>query len=385
MEQIKVLIIDADGANRAFLAQMLQKRNYLALHVSNGAEGIETAIKEQPDLIIVETNLPDYSPVDFIKQMELNPLLAAIPSVVLSSHSNPEEMQTCIEAGYTEYFVKSGMVMMTLVESIPKILMAGRKKQIESRDGLLFVFLSAKGGTGTSSLCANIGMNIAQQIVQSSVAVLDLVLPIGSIANIVGYEGNLNIATVTDRPIESITPDYVRENLVSPPHWPIHLLPGCTNPREANQFHIERIPNVLDALIKSHSYVLVDLGRGLSKISIPIIKEADLIVLVLSTDMSTVVLTKTIWEFLQEEGINATRVFPILNRAVGTEGLTKAEAEKALGLEIRLTIPYMMGNFTLANNQHSPISLKFPTDTVSMVLKEAAIEMTRQAIRSSTK
>jgi MinD-like ATPase involved in chromosome partitioning or flagellar assembly len=212
-----------------------------------------------------------------------------------------------------------------------------------------------------------------------------MVLPIGSIANIVGYEGNINIATVTDRPIESITPEYVRENLVSQPHWPIHLLPGCTNPREANQFHIERIPNVVNALIKSHSYVLVDLGRGLSKISIPIIKQADLIVLVLSTDMSTVVLTKTIWEFLQEEGIDATRVFPILNRAVGTEGLTKAEAEKALGLGIRLTIPYMMGNFTLANNQHTPISLKFPTDTASMVLKEAAIEMSRQALRTSQK
>lgn len=385
MEQIKVLIIDADEANRAFLVQMLKKKNYIALHVPSGAEGIKAAAKEQPDLIVVETNLPDYSPIDFIKQMELNPILASTPCVVLSGHSNPEEMQTCLQAGYAEYFVKSGMGMMTLVEAIPKVLMAGKKKQTENQDGLLFVFLSAKGGTGTSSLCANIGMNIAEHIVQSNVAVLDLVLPIGSIANIVGYEGDLNIASVTNRPIENITTEYVRENLVSIPHWPIHLLPGCTNPREANQFHIERIPNVLDALRKSHGYVLVDLGRALSKISIPIIKEADLIVLVLSTDMSTVVLTKTIWDFLQEEGIDAARVFPILNRAVGTEGLTKTEAEKALGLEIRLTIPYMMGNFTLANNQHAPISLKFPRDTASMVLKEAAIEMSRQAIRTSAK
>jgi MinD-like ATPase involved in chromosome partitioning or flagellar assembly len=228
-------------------------------------------------------------------------------------------------------------------------------------------------------------MNIAQHIAQSSVAIADLVLPIGSIANIVGLEGGLNIASVTDRPVENITPDYVKDNLVSPPHWLFHLLPGCTNPREANQFHIERIPKVLDSLIKTHSYVLVDLGRALSKISIPIIKEADVIVLVLSTDMSTVTLTKTVWEFLKEEGIETSRIFPILNRAVGTEGLTKTEAEKALGLEIRLTMPYMMGNFTLANNQHSPISLKFPADTASMVLKEAAIEMSRQAIRTSTK
>jgi len=67
---------------------------------------------------------------------------------------------------------------------------------------------------------------------------------------------------------------------------------------------------------------------------------------------------------------------------VGLEGLTKAEAEKILGLKIDLMMPYMMGNFTLANNQHAPISVKFPTDTASMVLRQAALEMSQKAIRT---
>jgi hypothetical protein len=45
------------------------------------------------------------------------------------------------------------------------------------------------------------------------------------------------------------------------------------------------------------------------------------------------------------------------------------EAEKILGLEIKLMIPYMMGNFTLANNQNTPLTIKFPTDT-AMVMKQ---------------
>jgi pilus assembly protein CpaE len=318
-----------------------------------------------------------------MEQMGANPILNSIPYVALSSHSDPEEMQACIAAGFTEYFVKSGMVMMTLADSIPRIMLAGRKKKQEQRDGLLFAFLSAKGGTGTSSLCANVGMNIAQHIGQSTVAVADLVLPIGSIATIVGHEGGVNIATVTDRPTESITPEFVRENLITPPHWLIHLLPGCPTPHASNLLHVERIPNVIDALRKNHNYVLVDFGRALSKISLPIIKEADLIVLVLSTDASTVSLTKTVLEYLlKEEGVEASRIFPILNRTVGAEGLTKPEAESALGLGIRLTMPYLMGNFTLANNQHMPLSKKFPTDTAAMVLKEAAIEMSRVALKA---
>lgn len=383
MDQIKVLLVDADDASRAFLAQMLMKKNYFVLHAKTGQDGLETAAKTQPNVIILDTGLADLQPSDFMSRMETNPLLTTIPCVAMSGKSDPEEMQACIAAGFSEYFVKSGMVMMTLVDSIPRIMLAGRKQKQEHRDGLLFAFLSAKGGTGTSSLCVNIGMNIAKHIGQSTVAVADLVLPIGSIATIVGKEGGFNIASVTDRPLESITPDFVRDNLVSPPHWLIHLLPGCPTPQASHQLHVERIPNVIDALRKTHSYVLVDLGRALSKISLPIIKEADLIALVLSTDASTVKLTKTVFDYLvNEEGVDPTRIFPILNRAVGTEGLTKSEAESALGLGIRLTMPYLMGNFTLANNQHTPLTVKFPADTAAMVLKEAAIEMSRQALKA---
>ena len=74
-------------------------------------------------------------------------------------------------------------------------------------------------------------------------------------------------------------------------------------------------------------------------------------------------MTKTVWEYLQSKGLQAASVFPILNRSVGLEGLTKAEIEKILGLPIKLSIPYVGANFSMANNQHLPYSTKFPTDT----------------------
>jgi MinD superfamily P-loop ATPase len=51
------------------------------------------------------------------------------------------------------------------------------------------VFLSAKGGTGTSTLCANLATYIQQTNTESRVVVADLVLPIGSMGSIVGEEG----------------------------------------------------------------------------------------------------------------------------------------------------------------------------------------------------
>jgi len=381
MEQIRILLIDPDEANRDFLTRMLKNKDYEVLHAATGKDGIEKAGIESPSLIIFDPSLPDQSLKEFLQDLSQNMRTANIPCVALSSHSNPEEMQICLQAGCAEYYVKSGMVMVNMVDSIPKLVLQSQRESAGGQDGLVIVFLSAKGGTGTSSLCANIGMSIAQNIQSSAVALVDLVLPMGSIAPIVGYEGHgFNLVSVSKLKKESISPDYFSENCVQVPQWFFSLLPGSPDPATASELEIDKIPQIITALRKKYDYVLVDVGRTLSKISLPIIEEADLIVLVLSTDLSTIDLSKKLWDYLREQGVSSDHVFAILNRAVGLEGLTKPEAERIVGIDIKLMMPHMMGNFTLANNQHIPIITKFPTDTSSMVFKQAALEMSRQAI-----
>jgi pilus assembly protein CpaE len=314
--------------------------------------------------------------------LQQHPDMADVPCVVLSSHSNPEEMQSLLQAGCAEYYVKSGMVMMTVVDAIPRFLVEGRRLRKKREKGFQYVFLSAKGGTGTSSLCANVAMNMAAQLTQSTVAIADLVLPMGSIAPLVGAEENeFNLVTVADQPTEKITAQYLKDNLVVPSRWLFHLLPGAPDPETAINLNVGHIPNIVDCLRSAYDHVLLDLGRSLSKISLPLIEQADLVVLILSTDLSTVNPTKKLWHYLREQGVSADHMFPILNRAVGLEGLTKAEAEKILELDIKLTMPYMMGNFTLANNQNTPVSVKFPTDTATLMLRQAAMEMSQKVVK----
>jgi len=381
MSPITVLVIDADEANRNFLSQLLQKKNYQVRQAATGADGIRMVLAETPTIVIFDSKLPDMNVLQLIAGLQEVPRIADVPCVVLSSHSDPDEMQACLQAGCAEYYIKSGMVMMTLVDAIPRLVAEGKRLR-KQRDGFLFVFLSAKGGTGTSSLCANIGMNMATHLSASTVAVADLVLPMGSIAPLVGAsESGVNLVSLAEQAEESISSDHIKSQLIVPPHWLFHLLPGAPDPETALNLQVNHIPQIVSSMRKTYDYVLVDLGRSLSKISLPIIQQADLIVLVLSTDLSTVNLTKKLWHYLNGQGIQPNRIFPILNRAVGLEGLTKSEAEKIIGLEIRLMMPYMMGNFSLANNQNTPISIKFPTDTATMVMKQASIEMTQLAIK----
>lgn len=382
MDPISVLVIDADEANRNFLSQLLQKKNYVVKHAATGEDGIRMVSETLPKIIVFDSKLPDMDVLHLIARLQENPHIADVPCVVLSSHSDPDEMQACLKAGCAEYYIKSGMVMMTLVDSIPRLLTEGKRLRKTQEKGGLYVYLSAKGGTGTSSLCANIGMNMANHLPHSTVAVADFVLPMGSIAPLVGApESGINLVSVTEQAEDKITPESLKQSLVVPSHWLFHLLPGAPDPETSLNLQVSHIPHIVDSLRKAYDYVLVDLGRSLSRISLPIIQEADLIVLILSTDLSTVNHTKKLWHYLRGQGIQSNRVFPILNRAVGLEGLTKMEAEKILELEIKLMIPYMMGNFTLANNQNTPVSVKFPTDTATMVLKQAAIEMTQLVLK----
>jgi len=114
------------------------------------------------------------------------------------------------------------------------------------------------------------------------------------------------------------------------------------------------------------------------------VQDADVAVLVLSNDLSTVTLTKRTLDYLLEQGVHRNRLYPMFNRAVGLEGVTKMEAEKILGIGIRNMVPYMSSNLTLANNQHVPIETKFPNDTANFVFKQIAVEISQMGILNQT-
>jgi hypothetical protein len=64
-----------------------------------------------------------------------------------------------------------------------------------------------------------------------------------------------------------------------------------------------------------------------------------------------------------------------MNRSIGLEGLTKPEAERIIGIPIKSVLPFLGGNFAMANDQHTPYTVKFPRDTASIVMKDAAKQM----------
>lgn len=381
-DRIKVLIIDQDENSRNLLISILLKRGYVVHFSNTGSDGIKKTHELLPTIIFCATDLSDIGVPELAVRLSTVSQTASIPIVAISERTNADEMGACLTAGCVEYYGKSGLNFISMVDAIPKIIGAASvRKENGSDEHLLVVFLSAKGGSGTSSLCANIGACLAKNMTPSTVGLADLVLPMGSIDSIVGYAGKFNIVDVARLATKEITPKYLQDNLNVPKNWGFHFLPGTPDPDQSEALNAKQIPDIIKTLTKTYDYTLIDFGRALSKISIPVLKNADAIVIVMGTDLSAVNLTKKLCTFLQSLQIDNQHLFIILNRAVGLEGCSKMEAEQIIGVPIRITIPYMMGNFALANNQNLPIPIKYPTDTATLILNQAALEISSLAIK----
>ena len=380
-----ILVLDENIASRNFLANILREKQFKILEAASGKEALIIAWRDGPDLILFDPVLSDIQDTEFILKLRNNPRTNGTPLIAISSDPGPMRREACMNAGVNEYILKSSQAVPALEEALSRLFGIEKQTEVALKDGgkkgLLIVFLSAKGGTGTSSLCANLAMNIQSLQSEARIVVADLVLPIGSIGQIVGYQGELNLVTVAELPSGQTNGEYFRKTLPQPELWKFQLLAGSPDPLHGNILKGDRIEEVVDTLRDSFDFIILDIGRSLSRISLPLIQEADLITLIVSTDRSTVQLTKTVWDYLQTQGVESRKIFAILNRAVGLEGLTKSEAEAIIGLDIKKAMPYMGSNFALANNLNQPITIKYPTDTASIILKETAGDMVKLARR----
>jgi pilus assembly protein CpaE len=370
---ISILVIDGDSTSRNYLADALGKSGFSIVSAPLGREGLIAAWRDRPRVIILDSVLPDLTGLELVTRLRRDRRTSRVLLVALSSQEKSQERAALLTAGCNEYLVKSSQTLKELQELLSDF--ANGRKKAPKAQGKLIAFLSAKGGVGTSSLCVNIAMTLASEKADKKVAVVDLVLPIGSIAYIVGYNGRLNLVTAAMQGTDQTTPAYFREHLPLISGWHFHLLAGAPDPESADRLPFQRVNDILKAIMESYDFVFVDLGRSLSRISLPIIQKADVIASILSTDLASAYLTTMVWEYLKAKGVDRQRNYSIQNRAVGLEGLSKTEIEKMTGMPIHVTIPYLGGDFSLANNRHEPLSARLQSPAVTILLKQVATQI----------
>lgn len=111
-----VLIVDDHEHLRQILALVLRYAGYETLEAGTGNQAIATAISAQPQLILLDLDLPDMTGIDTAKIIKKNPSTAKIPIVACSASSGWEWREAALRAGMSEYLQKP--IQTSVIQSI---------------------------------------------------------------------------------------------------------------------------------------------------------------------------------------------------------------------------------------------------------------------------
>ncbi|OGB24600.1 MAG: hybrid sensor histidine kinase/response regulator [Burkholderiales bacterium RIFCSPLOWO2_02_FULL_57_36] len=102
-----LLYVEDNPANLALVEQLIARRSDLKLLTALDAHlGIELALAHQPDVILMDINLPGISGFDALKILRKNPETAHIPVVALTANAIPRDIKEGLEAGFFHYLTK---------------------------------------------------------------------------------------------------------------------------------------------------------------------------------------------------------------------------------------------------------------------------------------
>ena len=102
----KILVIDDLPENVFLLQDRLEREGYEIITSYDGKSGIEKAIKEIPDLILLDVMMPDITGIEVCKALVQNPITSNIPIILVTAKSGAEDTKEGLEAGAFDYIKK---------------------------------------------------------------------------------------------------------------------------------------------------------------------------------------------------------------------------------------------------------------------------------------
>ncbi len=135
----KILVIDDLPENVFLLQDRLESEGYEVITAYEGKSGLNKAISEQPDLILLDIMMPEITGLDVCKKLVSNEETAHIPIILVTAKIEAEDTKEGLEAGAFDYVKKpfNRVELLARVKSALKLSDA-RKQLIEAERSKLF-------------------------------------------------------------------------------------------------------------------------------------------------------------------------------------------------------------------------------------------------------
>jgi len=101
-----ILIVEDNEMNRDMLSRRLQRKGYEILIAIDGANGIDVATANRPDLILMDMSLPVMDGWEATRRLKADKALQHIPIIALTAHAMANDREKALEAGCDDYDTK---------------------------------------------------------------------------------------------------------------------------------------------------------------------------------------------------------------------------------------------------------------------------------------
>jgi two-component system cell cycle response regulator DivK len=116
-----ILIVEDNDKNLKLLRDVLRFKGYETLEAMTGAEGVRLARERNPDLVLMDIQLPDIDGVTALAQIRANTATRDMPVMAVSGGVMPDEQQRIAASGFNAYVTKPISVK-SFVETVEKFV-----------------------------------------------------------------------------------------------------------------------------------------------------------------------------------------------------------------------------------------------------------------------
>lgn len=118
----KILIVEDDNAIGKILNNKLNEEGYVAFLETNGRDGLERAVEEQPDLIILDLIMPIMDGITMLKELRKDEWGANAKVLIMTNVTNDDKLQEAFENGVYEYLVKANWELGNVLDKVNHML-----------------------------------------------------------------------------------------------------------------------------------------------------------------------------------------------------------------------------------------------------------------------
>jgi two-component system cell cycle response regulator DivK len=102
----KILIVEDNPLHMKLMEMTLRDKNYTLVKATDGEEALDVALKERPDLILMDIRLPKMNGFEVTRKLRENPIFSRTPIIALTAHAMAGDRESVIKSGCDTYLSK---------------------------------------------------------------------------------------------------------------------------------------------------------------------------------------------------------------------------------------------------------------------------------------